>query len=162
MSYDLELKKHYCFFSDNSDNCVGPYVQKNYWRGWYDEFFYWTPDYPLIPVKQAHVIKNFVDRMDDERYFDTFSVYGYSPKFKKYLRERFLKSLLYPKWSNDIFCNGKTSSFTYSMRDEWFFKSNLDLTRKFVSITNSYFNRIDPEDKTRRFIHPYQSRKYYL
>jgi hypothetical protein len=87
---------------------------------------------------------------------------GYSPRFNGYLPERLAKLLLYPKWSDKIFCNGKTTSFTYSMRDEWFFNSNLDLTRKFISITNSYFNRIDPEDKTRKFICPYQSKRYYI
>jgi hypothetical protein len=164
IGYDSQFKRHYLHFADNSDNCVGPYVQKNYWQGWYDEFFYWTPDYPLIPVKQAHVIKNFIELTNDQRYFssDKFTVNGYSPRFNGYLPERFVKLLLYPKWNDKIFCNGKTSSFTYSMRDEWFFKSNLDLTRKFISITNSYFNRIDPDDKTRKFIRPYQSKRYYL
>ena len=163
LGYDKELKQHYFNFSDNSDNCVGPYVQKNYWRGWYDEFFYWTPDYPLLPVKQAHAIKKFIELANHEKFFmrDQFTVNGYSPEFSGYLPERIVKLILYPKWNNNIFCNGKTASFTYSMRDDWFFKSNLDLTRKFVSITNSYFKRIDPEGP-RTFIRPYQSKRYYL
>ena len=89
-------------------------------------------------------------------------MFGHSPKFNLNLKEKVVKVLLYPKWSNDIFCNGKTSSFTYSARDEWFFKSNLDLTRKFISITNSYYKRIDPEDRVRTFIRPYESKRYYL
>lgn len=162
MDYDYERNQHFFFFLDNSDNCVGPYVQKNYYKGWYDEFFYWTPDYPLIPIKQAHVIKNFINSCDDVRSFWEKGLCGHSPKFNLKLKENVAKVLLYPKWSNDIFCNGKTSSFTYSLRDEWFFKSNLDLTRKFISITNSYYNRIDPNDRVRIFIRPYGSKRYYL
>ena len=162
MGYDYERKKHYFYFLDNSDNCVSPYVQRNYYHGWYDEFFYWTPDYPLIPIKQAHVLKNYIDNCDNSSSFWNRGAYGHSPRFNLNLMERVVKVLLYPKWSNNIFCNGKTPSFTYSMRDDWFFKSNLDLTRKFISITNSYYNRIDPSDKTRTFIHPYESRRYYL
>ena len=162
MNYDYDRKRHHYYFLDHSDNCVGPYVQKNYYRGWYDEFFYWTPDYPLIPIKQAHVLKNYIDNCDNSSSFWNRGAYGHSPRFNLNLMERVVKVLLYPKWSNSIFCNGKTPSFTYSMRDDWFFKSNLDLTRKFISITNSYYKRIDPSDKTRTFIRPYESRRYYL
>jgi hypothetical protein len=165
MGYDLETKRHYFHFLDNSDNCVSPHVQKNYYKGWYDEFFYWTPDYPLIPVKQAHVIRNFINSVHDETLYSGFrhNTNGYSPYNDKFLHEKVVKLLLYPKWSNDIFCNGKTSSFTYSMRDDWFWKSNLEQKNKFIDITNTYFKIVDPNESNKRITaYPYWSRKYWI
>ena len=162
MEYDYILKKHYFHFLDNGDNCVSPYVQQKYHQGWYDEFFYWSPDFPLIPVKQAHVVKNFIQYATDPGLFCDYSVNGRSPETGKYLQDRVVKSLLYPKWSNDIFCNGKTSSFTYSMRDDWFFKGNMEEKKRFIEITNTYYNKIDPNDKERIKVSPIFSRKYYL
>lgn len=161
LSHDNQ--KTYFQFYDNIDNCVGPYVQHNYHKGWFDELFYWNPDYPLIPVKQSHVILNFIKHCDDIIHFtEKFSYNGYSKRFKKYLKDETVKMLLYPKWSNDIFCNGKTSSFTYSIRDEWFLKSNLDYLKRFHEITNSCYRLINPSDRVRRNLLPLHSKRYVL
>lgn len=158
--------KHYFQFCDNIDNTVGPYVQRKYHQGWYDELFYWSPDFPLIPVKQSHVVLNYIEHApesDFEEKSKPFHVNGYSKKYDKYLKDEVIKTILYPKWSNDIFCNGKTSSFTYSIRDEWFLLSNLELKRKFISITNDYFRKVDPLNvQQRRNINPRYSPKYWI
>ena len=52
---------YFCHFCDSIDDVVGVYSQKNYKQGWFDELFYWSPDFPLIPIKQSHVIKNFLE-----------------------------------------------------------------------------------------------------
>lgn len=164
----VENGKHYFMFCDSIDNTVGPYVQRNYFKGWYDELFYWSPDYPLIPVKQAHVIKNYLEHATDTNEFepvrdDKFQINGYSKKLNMYLRDERVKTLLYPKWSNDIFCNGKASSFTYSLRDEWFLKSNLDKAQRYYQVVDSYYKAIDHDDtKRRRNVVPHYSPKYWL
>jgi hypothetical protein len=163
ITFSRQFRK-YCFeFSDNIDNCITPYVQRNYYKGWYDELFYWTPDFPLIPIKQAHIIMNFIKHSEDK---DLFSVsktyYGYSQKLDMYLRDGSVKTLIYPKWSNSIFCNGKASSFTYSLRDEWFLNSNLDTRKRFYEIADSYYNVVDPTDIERRSILPMKSGVYFL
>ena len=162
MGYVPQINRHYFHFVDNADNCVSPYVQRKYYQGWYDEFFYWTPDFPLIPVKQAHVIKNFLEHATDNKLFCEYSVNGYSSKLNKYLRDNVIKLLIYPKWSNDIFCNGKTSSFTYSLRDDWFFLGNLEQKKRFIEITNTYYKKIDPDDSKRTFVSQMNSRKYVI
>ena len=163
MRYSAKASSHCFEFYDNVDNCVGPHVQRNYHKGWYDELFYWTPDYPLLPVKQAHVIVNFINGCDDPSLFtETKAMNGYSKKFNAFLRDEFVKTLLYPKWSNDIFCNGKTTSLTYSLRDEWFLRSNLNLRNRYFDITNSYYNVVDPDDTARERILPLFSRRYVL
>jgi hypothetical protein len=159
--------RHYFHFTDNIDNCVGPYTQRNYYKGWYDELFYWTPDAPLIPVAQSHTILNYIRSSTNESDFEEKSrpmhSNGYSKRFNKYLRDDVVKTILYPKWSNDIFCNGKASSFTYSLRDEWFFKSNIDQRKRFIDITNSYFSFADPNNaQNRRNVIPQYSRRYWL
>jgi hypothetical protein len=137
-------ERYYFQFFDNVDNCVGPYTQRRYHQGWYDEMFYWSPEFPLIPVKQAHIVKNYVKQnninIDDE----------------------LLKYLLYPKWNSSIFNNGKTSSFTYSQRDEWFLKSNLETLKVFNNVTDYYYNNISPDDKIRKRIKPFYSKRYWL
>jgi len=163
MRYSPKAKDMYVEFYDNIDNCVGPYVQRNYHKGWYDELFYWTPDYPLIPVKQAHTISKFIKLCDDRSLFTNKKNFnGYSIKFDAFLRNEPLKTIIYPKWSNDIFCNGKTSSFTYSIRDSWLLKGNHDYRDKFFDITHSVYNAIDPYNNTREKLWPMASRKYLI
>jgi len=163
LNYSYENKSHYLTFCDSVDDCVGSYTQQNYHKGWYDELFYWTPDYPLLVVKQAHVVKNFINYCEDISCFTSEgSLAGHSKKFKMTLREEVRKKLIYPKWSNEIFCNGKAKSKTYSLRDEWFFKSNLDLRKRFIDITNSYYKIVDPSNTTREQIRPLYSGRYLL
>jgi len=170
VDHDQTLNKFYVHFLDNGDNCVSPYVQKKYYHGWYDEFFYWTPDFPLIPVKQAHVLLNFAKQVDEinrnkvlhTHQSGTVVVEGLRLLKNMSVNSNIVKRLLYPKWSDSIFCNGKTSSFTYSLRDDWFFLGNLEQKKRFIEITNTYYNRIDPTDKKRITILPMFSRKYYL
>jgi hypothetical protein len=163
-----ENGKHYAVFADNIDNCVGPYVQRNYYRGWYDELFYWSPDYPLIPVKQAHIIKKFAENCNDRNQCysprpNRYPTTGYVKKFDMYLSVPLVKLLLYPKWSNEIFCNGKSGSFTYSLRDRWFFQSNLDKKERFMQIVDGYYGLLSPESSIkRRSIDPQFSPKYFL
>jgi hypothetical protein len=164
----MENGKHYFQFSDNIDNCVGPYVQRKYHKGWYDELFYWTPDFPLIPIKQAHVLKNFVNHSTDISLFenirdDKYQTNGISKQLNMHLRDDVVKTLLYPKWSNNIFCNGKTSTFTYSIRDTWFLKSNINEATRYYEMIDSYYKAIGHDDtKKRRNIVPHYSPKYWI
>jgi len=166
-----ENGKHAFRFCDNIDNCVGPYVQKKYHQGWYDELFYWSPDFPLIPIKQAHVVKNFITHSTDAGAFadsvrGSYKSNGYSPLFDKFLKDEPVKTLLYPKWSNDIFCNGKAHSFVYSARDKWLLTSNVLAGLRYRSIVNSIYGRLDPlrreEDGFKKNMMPFYSPLYYL
>lgn len=160
--------KHYMQFTDNIDNTVGPYVQRNYYKGWYDELFYWTPDAPLLAVQMAHTLKNYVESCNDPTQFEPFNpkkfqTGGYSKRFDGYLKDEFVKTAIYPKWSNDIFCNGKAGSFIYSLRDDWFLNGNIGERAKYLQMINSVFNNIEHDvNEGRRNIVPHYSRKYWL
>jgi hypothetical protein len=147
-----ENNRYYFRFSDIIDNNVGPYVQARYDRGWYDELFYWTPDMPEICVKQAHTLLNFLQSNNDrENYQQDFTPHGFKEDFG-YLKTSVVNQLVYPTWSNNIYTNGKTPSFVYSIRDNWFLNSSTIEREKFLKFVDTYFKKIgdywanDPED----------------
>ena len=146
------IKNNKFCFADNIDNCVGPYVQRKYNEGWYDELFYWTPDFPIIPVKQYHIIMNFLKLSDDKNLFEiSKNKNGYSEKFKMSIKDEVIKSLLYPKWSNDIFCNGKAHSMVFSERDRWFLNSNIENKKNYLKIV-TFMTNILPEKRKKLII----------
>jgi hypothetical protein len=158
-----ENKQHFLFV-DSIDNTVSPYIQRKYFEGWYDELFYWTPDYPLLPVKMAHTLKNYIDFTEDDEHFadDPYRKNFFSPKLNKYLNHNFIKLLLYPKWSSIIHDAGKPLSLTYSQRDFWFLSGTSDERNKFIDITNNYFDKFQSRKESRRCVMPIYSDKYYL
>ena len=151
---------YYFNFIDALDNCVSPYVQERYHLGWYDELFYWSTDAVQIPVKQAHIIKNFVQLCNDPGlYQNDHTNYGYNKQLQQYLKVETVKNLIYPKWSNDIFCNGKAGSFIYSDRDTWFFNSNLELKERYDQVVKHVVSH--GRIKNRNIV-PHSSKRYYL
>lgn len=138
---------YYFAFLDIMDNCVSPYVQNQYQQGWYDELFYWSPDFPLIPVKQAHVVKKFLDNVNDPSYYQKkHSPYGYNKTINQYISVHTIKKIIYPKWHDDIFMADyhgigrglrKPNFLTYSERDEWLFYADPDLGKKTLDMIAS-------------------------
>lgn len=57
-----------CSFYDSSFGSIVSVNSKLVNETWCsEELFYWTPDFPELVVKQAHVIKNFVDKFTDQQ-----------------------------------------------------------------------------------------------
>jgi hypothetical protein len=115
--------KYYFKFIDMIDGAVSAHNQMID-RDWeFDEIFYWSPDAPLIPVKQAHVVKKFLKQAtaDDleinhkNMCFTTFNKKLYSLPLDK------LHRLIYPNWYPVLY-QAKPVSMIFSARDEWFFK----------------------------------------
>ncbi len=62
---DSQHRMH-CGFQDKALWQVSP-DRKHASESWdHDELFYWTPDMPELVLKQAHVVKNFVDQFTDQ------------------------------------------------------------------------------------------------
>jgi len=90
-----------------------------------DELFYWTPDLPEIVIKQAHIIKNYlngnvnmlpmVTRQKTDLAFKEYKGCKY------WLTSDGLHSLIYPYWAAGKIVCGKSPSIVFSNRDEWFF-----------------------------------------
>jgi hypothetical protein len=153
----------YYYFYDR-DDCLGTTVQNNYFNGWYDEYFYWSPDCPLIPIKQSHIIKKFISQVNIESFYvNYYNSHGYNSKIKMYLSDNTMKTLLYPKWSNSIYCNGKTATgYIFSERDKWFHKRKDILVQRYVEAIKSFKtiagNKYNITDK----LIPFHSKKYLI
>jgi hypothetical protein len=160
--------RFYTQFFDVIDNCVGPYAQNNFVNGYYDELFYWTPDFSEIVCKQAHVIKRFCESINDPQYYQSSPTrFGYNTVLKKYLTADAVKQVIYPKWDPGTFCDGKTRSIIWSDRDHWFIHGNIGETAKFRQLSKSLMQDIDPywlNDPTDplKGIKAHASQKYYL
>jgi hypothetical protein len=167
-----ENGKYFSYFFDNIDDCVGPLVQEKYHNGWYDELFYWTPDMPLLTIKQAHVMKNFLKICNDPTYYsDKVNATWYNPTINKWLRMDMVKKVIYPKWSLNTFVERRTPSYIFSLRDEWLWKSNSNLVSEYIkiikyyteNIPNSYDEKsIFDESIKKKRLTTFFSKKYWL
>lgn len=134
-------------FNTQLDTCVSPYVQMNYHKGWYDELFYWTPDMPEIPIKQAHLTKNFVRQYMMSDFIKKATQHGYNKTLDMYLTLDSSRILLYPdNWNNTIYQASKSrhsavrsgyGNLAFSERDGWLFRSHDDLAKRYETGLNN-------------------------
>lgn len=77
------------------------------------EFFYHTPKSPDLAIKQAHVLKNYIEKNNDKNCFEEFKKYddtGFRPSFvcmsKKIpasnLKYEYYHKIVYPSWKTNI------------------------------------------------------------
>jgi hypothetical protein len=92
----------------------------------FNELFYWSPDMPQIPIKQAHVIKSWLKQQTSAEhptfYQDNDKSCVYTTVGKKicYVTLEHINWLLYPNWKPVPF-QGKPPSLIFTWRDTWFF-----------------------------------------
>lgn len=96
-----------------------------------DELFFWTPSLPEILIKQAHIIKRYLDHATEQTPFISseksdlaFRWADESRTKKLWLGVHGVHRLIYPNWDITTFDAGKFGSIVFSPRDKWFF--NLD------------------------------------
>jgi hypothetical protein len=123
---------------------------------------------PQIVVKQAHVVKRYcsMDRNDVNwsMYQTQETDSGYNPNINRYLKYEALKEIIYPTWDPNTFNVGKSLSFIYSCRDEYFFRGNVHVKR-YNEIVDSVFKQLhDKTPKNYRFAMPASmySVKHYI
>ena len=109
-------------FIDMIDNSMTPAQQINPSPMFTQEFFFWSPDNPLIVLKQAHVIKKFLRHAQPTHSALTKKSTGLA-NVRLHNREYWLKpqglhSLIYPNWS-PIPYQQKNVSSLFSQREEW-------------------------------------------
>jgi hypothetical protein len=145
--YNAESDQWFFNFVDIIDNCVSPTVQENYYQGWFDELFYWTPDLPAIPIKQSHVIKNFCQNNHNADYYQSSPTpYGYNKVVKGYLKEKIVKILIYPKWDpNTVVARKpsfgiKESQLPFSDKDSWLLGQHNEFLISYKKQLKSYLN----------------------
>ena len=94
----------------------------------HDEYFYSTPDAPLIHVKQGHAIKNFLKTAPADHPWlsrTKISPYGHIPKWHEgrwqthWLTYVGLHSIVYPWFDPAMYVTPKIQNMVFSDRDTW-------------------------------------------
>lgn len=90
-----------------------------------DELFFWSPDLPEIVIKQAHMIRRYLQGNVAELPFVSTEksdlAYREVNGVKYWLNNHGVHSVIYPRWNIETFSAGKSPSIVFSPRDEWFF-----------------------------------------
>ena len=89
-------------------------------RNWgSNEYFYWSPNMPEIPVKQAHMIYNFLKKTNGFNKITHINQLGGFHNSEYY---KMIHPIIYPQWNQDIWqINKPTSNITNTSK--WFFDS---------------------------------------
>jgi hypothetical protein len=153
----IENNQYYVNFQDGQDHGVTAGAQQ-LGRDWeYDEFFYWAPDMPQLPCKQAHVIRKYIEQVTPAdvdgihlctgtRFVDEWgtqvidrNLTSTAAEFVKQavtyrLTLRGLHRIIYPYWKPDAIVCGKPGSYLFNPRDAWLWKGNApDIGQRFFT-----------------------------
>ena len=115
----------YLMFADIVDTAVSANTQilNRPWE--FDELFYWSPDAPLIPVKQAYVLKHYMECATKTSFGITADSYnfvgGTIDGENRYLTPDGISYCVYPGW-HPVPYQFKPLNVLFTPRDEWFFK----------------------------------------
>jgi len=119
--------KFYYRFLDMIDTSVTPEMQRANHEWEHDELFYWSPDAPLIPLKQAHIIKKYIRHATTSTPGFTTDPNCLSPVLTTISGTLYkltlptLHKLIYPGWY-PVPYQFKPKSTFFTERDTWFFK----------------------------------------
>ena len=100
-------------------------IHKRDWEN--DEFFYWTPNFPLIPIKQAHLIYNHYKKhniLHTLAHLNNKAVF-HAPSYYK-----IINPIVYPSWDTNTWQIQKPVS---TVRDEfaiWFWDVGTESAQK--------------------------------
>lgn len=140
----LEQKNNDWFisFRDMTDNAVGQRTQMLDREWEHDELFYWSPDLPQLPAKQAHVVMRFLRQLTPKS-IDNINISSHAKVQDEYGRravngfyadvivggQRYqllpdgLHRLIYPHWDSKAIVAGKPLSLVFPERDTWMYQS---------------------------------------
>ena len=164
--------KYYFKFIDMVDGAVSAHNQMAD-RPWeFDELFYWSPELPQIPIKQAHIIKRVLKQATAESdwmtpaYYEGTCTTTIGGKIFGMTLDK-MHSLIYPHWY-PVPYQAKALSLFFTPRDEWFFKLPDSDPAKYswrvglehLWLTTPDFLKVDPNNIQKGFRHLFNS--HYL
>ncbi len=109
------------------------------------ECFYWTPDLPLLAIKQAHTVLNYVKNVSPNL-IDDHLLKAWDPLSPKpqnginqngylkwqhedrgyHLTQHGLDKLIYPGWDTSTIVTPKPTSAVFGSKDTWLWYSNVE------------------------------------
>lgn len=122
--------KYYLVFRDLFGNTVTAEQQVNYTPGYFDEFFYWSPQSVKMLIKQGHAVKKYLknatpttqwmEEISASAKIESNGDCGITTINKRQYRLNFdgIRAVIYPKWRDNIFTFKNIPTFV-SLRDEW-------------------------------------------
>lgn len=121
--------KFWFHFKDTVDSARGA-VQQTLDHAWdIDELFYWSPDAPQIPIKQAHVIKRCLQLARPDSEFvtstrpNTYHNSSWNKEYNLFLDHNATHKLIYPSWTPNPW-QAKPVLPIFPHQTEWFFKQS--------------------------------------
>lgn len=91
-------------------------IHGRYWEN--DEYFYWTPNLPAIPIKQAHLIYNYLRQQNRLSELTHVNDKGQFHMAEYY---RMIHPIIYPDWNNDTWQIKKSTNSVTDEFGKWFF-----------------------------------------
>lgn len=113
----------YLYFMDIQANSSNPDIG-NY-TNVTNEYFYWTPDFPEVLIKQAHIIKNWfsIESNKHLQHLVRWPNYSFA---QRTTFEHLVKPLIYPDYDQTTFQTGKPTNSFYNEMDYWFYTNFQD------------------------------------
>ena len=133
----------YCMrFLDMVDNCVSPLLQQGDFPGWYDELFYWSPEFTDGLIKQAHMVKRALQTLplNEVNFTQDYSPFGTTVRNGSSwnLTNHGLHQVIYPGWDINTFSVGKKRSPILSLRDSWYLNKTTGSSQRFLAGINEF------------------------
>jgi hypothetical protein len=100
-------------------------MHKRLWEN--DEFFYWTPNFPLIPIKQAHLIYNYYKK---HNLLHTLTHTNNKAAFQNTAFYKIINPIVYPSWNNNTWQIEKPTSKAGDEFTKWFWDIGPASTQK--------------------------------
>lgn len=164
---------YWVHFQDGQDHGVSAWAQTNNRPGDYDEFFYWAPDMPELPAKQAHVLRRYLELVTPSECDEIHLKFGkfYVDEYGSQLIDRDLTNpmikfshrghdyqlttrgahrLLYPDWNPNAVVCGKAHGHMFPPRDTWLLHPSApDLGQKYygrgITWMRNHVKNINPD-----------------
>jgi len=116
---------YYCYFLDIIAN-TSTWDLENYTTA-KTEYFYWTPDLPLLPVKQAHLVAHWLDCPETKKFRKVVEWPQKNYEENQWLKtvyDRAIRQPIYPNWDLKYFQTHKSTSAISAEQDAWFFANH--------------------------------------
>jgi hypothetical protein len=118
--------KWYCFFTDLHVGHAPPRVDG--YTNLFNEFFYWTPDFPELVVKQSHMIRRWFDLPVNQHLKPVVDFNNLRSVARRTAYEQITRSIIYPDYDPTTFQTEKPTNSFYNEMDTWFY-ANFQETR---------------------------------
>ena len=109
--------KFFLYFIDTFANHNNPEMGE--YTNITSEFFYWTPDFPQLMAKQAHITKNWFS-MPENNKFHRIINWPCNDAINRSLYEQLVKAIVYPDYDQNTFQTQKPTNNIYNEMDAWF------------------------------------------